>query len=97
VSQRLDRLRAAVEAACGCTATHEESYPVTETFRGEVVWEGMVERFNLDAHPTAKSCYAFYLIEGDEPIFQTVLGIPPIDSPIKAVRAAIAARSSQLG
>jgi hypothetical protein len=92
VSKRIDRLKAAVEAACGCTATHSESHPLIETFRGQVVWEGVVESFDLDGHPKANRCYAFYIMDGNEPIFQTVLELPPVNSPAKAVRAAIASK-----
>jgi hypothetical protein len=95
VSERIERLRAAVEAACGCTATHSESHPLTETFRGEVVWEGIVESFDLDGHPKAKRCYAFHLMDNNEPVFQTVLELPPVDSPAKAVRVAIASKAKK--
>lgn len=95
MSDRIERLKAAVEAACGCTASHAGSHPVTEFFRGEVVWEGVVESFDLEGHPKATRCYAFHLIEDDEPTFKTVLAVPPIDSPVNAVRAAIAAKAKQ--
>jgi hypothetical protein len=95
VSERIERLRAAVEAACGCTATHAESHPLTEMFRGQVVWEGVVESFDLDGHPKATRCYAFHLMEDDGPRFNTVLEIPPVDSPEIAVRVAIAARAQK--
>lgn len=94
VSERLERLKAAVETACGCTATHSTSHLLTETFKEHVVWEGVVEAFRLDGHQEAKRCYAFYLMD-DEPILQTVLELPPIDSPRSAVRAAIVAKSKQ--
>ena len=84
-----------VEAACGCTATHAESDPVIESFKGEVVWDGVVESFDLAGHPKATRCYAFTLIEGDQPMFKTVLAVPPIDSPVNAVRAAIAEREQK--
>ena len=95
MSERIDRLKAAVEAACGCTATHSESHPLTETFKGQLVWEGVVESFDLDGHPKAKRCYAFYIMDGNEPVFQTVLELPPVDSPANAVRAAIASRGTR--
>ena len=93
VSERIERLKALVEAACGCTATHAESHPVTEFFKGDVVWEGVVESFDLCGYPKASRCYAFTLMEDDQPTFKTVLAIPPVDSPVNAVRAAIAARA----
>ena len=85
VSERIERLRTAAEAACGCTAIHAESHPVTEMFKGQVVWEGVVESFDLDGHPKATRCYAFHLMEDDQPTFKTVLAIPPVDSPVSAL------------
>jgi len=60
---------------------------------GEVVWEGVVESCSLDSHSQATRCYAFHLVEDDKPTFKTVPGIPPINSPEDAVRAAIAAKA----
>jgi hypothetical protein len=68
---------------------------VTETFNGQVIFEGAVEAFDLDGHPKAKRSYAFYIMESDEPIFQTVLELPPVDSPRAAVKVAIAAKAKQ--
>ena len=93
MSERLERLKAAVEAACGCTATHSTSHLLTETFKEHIVWEGVVEAFRLDGHQEAKRCYAFYLPGDNEPILQTTLELPPIDSPRSAVRAAIVAKA----
>jgi hypothetical protein len=95
VGERIERLKTAVEGVCGCTATHAESHLVTETFRGEIVWEGVVESFDLDGHPKASRCYAFHLIDQDESESRTVtvLELPPIDSPKAAVKIAIASRS----
>jgi hypothetical protein len=94
VSERIERLKTLVEKACGCTATHAKSNPITEVDNnGQVVWEGVVESFDLDGHPNATRCYAFHLMEDQGPVFQTVLEIPPVDSPEAAVKAAIAARA----
>ena len=43
----------------GCKATWVASAPVRETFQGKTVWEGFVEIFDLEGHPTAKRCYAW--------------------------------------
>jgi hypothetical protein len=61
-----------------------------EQFRGQTVWDGVVEVFNLTGHPRAKRCYGWTFIENDEPHYVTVLELPPVDSPHAAVRAAIA-------
>jgi hypothetical protein len=64
-------------------------------FKGEVVWEGVVETFELEGHPKAERCYAFPFIENDQPTVRTVLGVPWIDSPLTALRVAIASYSRQ--
>lgn len=75
----------------GCKSKWLESVPVKETFQGETVWEGVVEVFELIDHPTAKRCYAWsYLVdESGKRKFIAVLEKGPVDSPEKAVRAAI--------
>ncbi len=68
-----------------------ESVPVKEVFEGETVWAGVVEVFDLLNHPTAKRVYVWsHEIEGSKKRkFYTVLHQGKIDSPEKAVRAAI--------
>ncbi len=87
------RQRETVEAQHGGTATLVQSVPVLETFEGQTVWEGVVCVFDLEGHPTATRAYAWSSpIEGStKRRFFAVLGIPPIMSPLDAVRAAIVA------
>ena len=78
----------------GCGSKHIESVPVHEVFRGQTVWQGIVEVFDLNGHPKAKRCYAWSHREGrsDEgERFVAVLEIPPVESPETAVRASIVA------
>jgi hypothetical protein len=67
--------------------------PVQETFSGQTVWEGVVHIFDLAGHPKATRAYAWSSpIEGSEKRrFFAVLHIPPITSPIDAVRAVMVA------
>ncbi|CAN5465876.1 hypothetical protein BH09VER1_BH09VER1_25930 [soil metagenome] len=88
--KRLQLIQSAVEKASGCKAEHLESALVTETFRGEVVWEGVVEVFTLVGHAKAKHAYG-WAFQDEEERFVTVLELPPVVSPETAVRAAIAA------
>src|SRR5438132_4908671 len=87
------QLKEAIEAQHGGTATLAQSVPVLETFEGQTVWEGVVHVFNLEGHPKATRAYAWSSpIEGStKRRFFAVLGIPPIMSPLDAVRAAIVA------
>jgi len=86
-------LKRAVEAQHGCTATFIQSVPVTETFEGKTVWDGVVSVFQIHGHPKASKAYAWSSpIEGsDKRRFFAVLHLPPITSPVEAVRAAIVA------
>ena len=68
--------------------------PVHELFRGETVWKGVVEQFELVGHPKAKRCYAWSHRDGpidSEERFVAVLELPPVDSPQSAVKVAIVA------
>jgi hypothetical protein len=88
-----DQLKRAVEAQHGCRATLAQSVPVRDTFGGRPVWEGVVHVFDLAGHPTATMAYAWSspIKGGDKRRFYAVLHVPPIMSPVDAVRAAIVA------
>ena len=88
-----DQLKAAVERQHHCKARLAQSAPVKETHEGKTVWDGLVHVFDLDDHPTATRAYAWSSpIEGsDKRRFFAVLHVPPITSPLDAVRAAIVA------
>lgn len=88
---QVSELKRAVEAQHGCTATLAQSVPVKETFGGKTVWEGVVHVFKLTGHPAAKLAYAWSspIEDSDERRFFAVLHVPPITSPVEAVRAAI--------
>jgi hypothetical protein len=71
-----------------------ESVPVHEVFRGQTVWKGEVEVFDLTGHPRAKRCYGWSHPTGKDDKdewFVTVLEIAPVKSPETTVKAAIVA------
>ncbi len=85
-------LRRHVEQLHGCRAEYRESVAVREEFQGQVAWEGRVHIFSLYGHiDDAASCYAWsWPVEDSETQrFYAVLHTPEIDTPAKAVRAAI--------
>ena len=90
-SPEIAQQKRAVETQHGCTATLIQSAPVKETFDGQTVWEGVVHVFKINGHPKAHKAYAWSSpIEGsDKRRFFAVLHLPPITSPVEAVRAAI--------
>ncbi len=51
----IERLQQAIRDLHGLESTHLRSESVRETFRGETVWEGMVEVFAVTGHPKAAS------------------------------------------
>lgn len=89
----ISELQRAVESQHGCKATLIQSVPVKDTFEGKTVWEGVVHVFKLAGHPKTDRAYAWSspLKEGDKRRFFTVLYLPPVTSPVEAVRAAIVA------
>jgi len=90
---RLEYIQRAVEQAAGCKAVHADTEAVVEVFRGQVMWEGVVEIFNLKGHPKAKRAYGWGTGEGQEATYTAVLEIPPVTSSNTAVRAAVVAKS----
>lgn len=91
-SEYIEELESVIRRLHHAEPTHVESVPVTETFQGRTVWQGVVEVFNLDGHPTASRVYA-WAHDTDDPKnprrHVTVLHMHPIRSARDAVRAAI--------
>ena len=92
-----EQLRCAIEAQHGCEAAWVQAEHVVETFSGKTVWEGVVHVFRINGHPKAHKAYAWSSpIEGsDKKRFFAVLHLPPIASPLDAVRAAIVQEARQ--
>ena len=88
---KVEELRLAVEKHHGCHARLEEVVPVSESFEGGSSWNGIVHVFELDGHPNASRCYAWFSpAEGKHPRrFYGVLHQDPITSPVDAVRASV--------
>jgi hypothetical protein len=86
-----EQLKQAVEGMHHCKARLIEAIPISETFQGQPVWQGIVHVFELTGHPTATRCYAWSspVGESDKRRFYAVLHLPPIASVQDAVRAAI--------
>jgi len=94
----LARLQVAVSQLHNCGAVWRETVPVHEVFRGQTVWKGEVEVYDLNGHPKAKRCYGWSHPEGPDDKgerFVAVLEIPPVESAVTAVRASIVADSKK--
>jgi hypothetical protein len=89
----IETLQDAIRKTHGCGSRHTASIAVHETFHSQIVWEGFVEVFDLIGHPTASQCFAWGHPEGNDDSrsrYMAVLRVPPIDSPVAAIRAFIA-------
>lgn len=88
----LEELQAVIHKLHGVHSTHVRSVPVKEEFNGKVIWDGIVEVFELHGHPKATHAFA-WTHETDDPEQPTrsvtVLKVPPAVSPETAVRVAI--------
>jgi hypothetical protein len=65
-------------------------------FNGNVIWEGVVETFDLEGCPLSNRCYGFKFVDWTNPgdAGKLVLHVPPlVDSPKKAVQIAIAVKA----
>jgi len=88
----IDELADVIRKLHGSEATHVETVPVKEMFKGQTVWEGEVEVFDLHDHPKTDRIYAWAheTDDADRPKRHvTVLHVPPVTSPELAVRASI--------
>ena len=88
----IERVKLAVEHLHKCAAIYRVPVPVHEIFRGETVWQGDVEVFDLTGHPKAKRAYAWSHLDGkndERTRFVAVLEIPPVESAETAVRVQI--------
>ena len=85
-------LRRVIHELHGALPTYVESVFVREMHKGKIVWDGVVEVFDLAGHPKANRVYAWSHETGDPrhpKRHVTVLHIPPVVSPQTAVQAAI--------
>ena len=91
-SEYIQRLKLALEHLHGCSARHLETVPVHEVFRGETVWQGDVEVFEITGHPKAKRAYGWSHAAGKDDSderFVAVLELPPVESAVAAVRVSL--------
>jgi hypothetical protein len=85
----IEELQDAIRERYQTEPTYIETVPVREEFQGQVVWEGEVEVFDL-ADAQRVYAWAYETDQVDQPKRTvTVLHVPPITSPVLAVRAAI--------
>ncbi len=93
MANHVETLRDAIRNFHGCESRHAESVRVTERWDDEVVWDGVVEVFDLIGHETALRAYAWshVLDDSEKRRLLVVLHEGLVDSPATAVRAAVVA------
>jgi hypothetical protein len=79
-----------IERRYDCQARLREVVGIDEQIDGKTLWKGKVYVFTLSGHPRASVAYGWLASGVGSPVMleHTVLGIPPIDSPMDAIRAA---------
>ena len=88
------RLRLAVRDLHGLESEYVRSEPVHETFRGETVWDGVVEVFRVFGHSKATEVYVWsHETDDGGRRYVAVLGVPPVKTALDAVRAAVVAET----
>ena len=89
----LDGIRSAIRRLHGCDSSHSKTVHVRETFIQQTAWDGNVEVFDLIGHSRTDLCYAWVYHDADgKSHYTTVLRLPPIHTPLDAVRAALIAQ-----
>ena len=66
--------------------THAMTVPVCETIEGKPIWDGRVEVFDIYQNHEAKF-FAWGFREDGQFKTVVILGVPPVDTPQKAVQA----------
>ena len=92
MNELLEKITRAVERAVEGPVRHRESVPIVETFRGQTVWEGIVEVFDVETPPPAVA-YGWTFQSDQGAKYVAVKGQPPADSPLAAVRVWLVSQS----
>ena len=93
MTERIVNIKCAVEKNLGGMARHVTSTAVIEVFEGSLMWEGVVETFEVACVPSVTRCYGFTYREDDSIGYATVAETDAVNSPKMAVRAFFASRT----
>jgi hypothetical protein len=81
-----------VEKNIGGMARHITSTPVIEIFDESLMWEGVVETFDVACNPNVKRCYGFSYRKGDALMYAIIAETDEVNSPEMAVKTFVASR-----
>ena len=90
MTERILNIKCAVEKHVGGIARHVTSTPVIEIFEESLMWEGIVETFEVACNPTVKRCYGFAYREDDTLQYAVIAETDEVNSPKLAVKTFVA-------
>jgi hypothetical protein len=96
VTDRILHIKCAVEKSVGGIARHVSSTAVIEVIDGSLLWEGVVETFEVSCNPTIKRCYGFAYREEETLQYATIAETDEVNSPKMAVKTFVASRVQRL-
>ena len=83
----------AIENRAKCGAVYVQTQPVRIVEDGVVRWKGKVEVYQLKEHPQAKMAFGWGFQNAQKKVeYVTVMGVPPLDTPVAAVKGFLASR-----
>ncbi len=83
----------AIENRAKVGAVYVQTQPVRIVEDGVVRWKGKVEIYQLKDHPQAKMAFGWGFQNAQKKIeYVTVMGVPPLDTPVAAVKGFLASR-----
>ncbi len=86
-------LLGAIEQRAKCTAKYLQTQPVKLSIDGVIQWHGNVEIFRLEGHAEAHLAFGWWFVNKQSKTeYITVMGVPPLDTPLSAVKAFVASR-----
>ena len=95
MTERILSIKCAVEKNIGGLARHVTSTAVIEIFEGDLIWEGVVETFEVACNPDVKRCYGFTYRGDDSLGYATIAETDEVNSPKLAVKAFVTSRLQQ--
>ena len=93
MTDRILNIKCAVERTLGGIARHVTSTPVIEVFEDSLLWEGVVETFDVACNPTVKRCYGFTYREDESLQYAAIAETDEVTSPQMAVKTFVASRA----
>ena len=95
VTERILNIKCTVEKNIGGIARHITSTPIIEIFQGSLLWEGVVETFEVACNPAVKRCYGFAYREDDTMRYVAIAETDEVNSPKMAVKTFVASQTQR--